>query len=72
MNIGNSIMFSPGTEVHIAKGDNTETPLISNAPLCVIISYDDYGIIVRATAGPALGRKFYISRSTPIVMMEVD
>ena len=72
MVMANSIMFSPGTEVHIMRGDNPDMCLISIANRFVIISYDDYGIIVRASMGPALGRKFYISRSTPIVMMEVD
>lgn len=72
MNIANSIMFSPGTEVHIMRGDNPDVRLLSVAERLVIISYDDYGIIVRATDGPAIGRKFYISRSTPIIMMEVD
>lgn len=71
MTMGN-IMFAPGTEVQIVRGNNPDENLIQVAERYIIISYDDYGIIVKATNGAALGRIFYISKSTPIIMTEVD
>lgn len=72
MDVGRVIMFAPGTEVQILRGNNPDENLIPVAEKYVIISYDDFGIMVRATTGPALGRSFYVSRATPIIMMEAD
>ena len=67
-----SVLFAPGTEVQILQGDNPDRNLLPVAGKYIIVSYDENGIIVKATTGPALGRKFFISNSTPIIMMEAE
>ena len=71
MTVGASIIFAPGTEVSILNGNDSSRLLIQEADKVVVMSYDDYGVVVRVTEGPAVGRRFYISKSTPAIMMEV-
>jgi hypothetical protein len=72
MDIGGVIMFAPGTEVQILNGIDPDKNILPVANRYVVVSYDNFGIIVKATDGAALGRNFYISKSTPVIMMEVN
>lgn len=66
------VIFPPGTEVKILNGNSYDRTLLPTSSRYQVISYDDWGIIVSSLDGPAPGRKFYISKSTPIIMMEAD